>query len=193
MNTKKICIFCSSSEDLPKIYYQTVEELGKMLAYNNYEIIHGAGIIGLMGALIRGAAKYDAKITGVVPEKLNKKNIVSDSLQTLVVTADMKDRKEYMRQNSDAFIAAAGGFGTLEELMEIITLKQLKYHNKPIVILNTNGFYNTLFQHFDKLYQENFTNNDYKNLYHIASSPQEAIDYIQNYTPQNIFDKYLKE
>ncbi|MDR2010622.1 MAG: TIGR00730 family Rossman fold protein [Bacteroidales bacterium] len=191
--TKNICVFCSSSEDITEIYHNAAKTLGEQLAKNGYDIIHGAGSIGLMGTLMRSAAQFNCRITGVVPERLNKPNIVSGIHQELIITADMKERKEYMRENSDAFIALPGGFGTLEELLEVITLKQLKYHNKPIVIINTLGFFDKLLEHFENMYQQNFSNSSYKRLYYIALNPEDAIYYIKNYKAENIYDKYLGE
>jgi uncharacterized protein (TIGR00730 family) len=188
---KKVCVFCSSGEDLAEAYYDAAKALGELLAKNNYEIIHGAGNIGLMGALMRSAAQHNCKITGVVPEKLNKPNIVSDIYQELVITPDMKERKEYMRQNSDAFIALPGGFGTLEELLEVITLNQLKYHNKPIVIINTLNFFDKLLEHFDNMYMQDFANKLYKKLYYVALNPDDAAYYIKSYKAESIYDKYL--
>lgn len=192
-STETICVFCGSSEDLDSIYYQTATELGSLLGQNNYNLIHGAGIIGLMGHLMLAASISGSKVTGVVPERLNRENIVDNKLQELIVTKDMKDRKEYMREKSDAFIALPGGFGTIEELLEVITLKQLKYHQKPIVIINTKDFYSGLLSQFKSFYNNNFANKSYESLYFVADNPLEAIDYIKTYKYNNIYDKYLKE
>lgn len=189
---KNICVFCSSSEDLDDKYYNIAKEMGKQLGTNNYDLIHGAGSIGLMGVMMKNAVKAGCKVIGVVPERLNKANIVSDKYQELIITPDMKERKEYMRTNAEAFIALPGGFGTLEELLETITLKQLKYHSKPIVIINAYNFYEPLLQQFNVFYNENFTNESYKKLYHICETPKDALEYINNYKPENIYDKYLK-
>ncbi|MDD2386600.1 MAG: TIGR00730 family Rossman fold protein [Bacteroidales bacterium] len=188
---KDICVFCSSSEDLSEDYYILADELGVLLGKNKMDLIHGAGTIGLMGALMKSAAAAGCFVTGVVPERLNRKNIVSDKLQKLVITTDMKDRKEYMRSHSDAFIALPGGFGTLEELLETITLKQLKYHSKPIIILNHKGFYDKLLEQLEVFYNEDFANPSYRELYFVAKTSTEAIDYIKKYVPKNIYDKYL--
>jgi cytokinin riboside 5'-monophosphate phosphoribohydrolase len=191
---KNVCVFCSSSNDLDEKYNIEAKELGKILSENKINIIHGGGIIGLMGHLINSAAKNKSiSITGVVPERLNMPNIVSEELQKLVITKDMKDRKEYMRVNSDAFIALPGGFGTIEEFMEVITLKQLKYHQKPIVIINSYGFYNNILAQFEILFKDNFANESYRSLYFIANNPTEAINYLKTYKFTNIYDKYLKE
>lgn len=190
---KNICVFCSSSDDLAERYYEVAVSLAEVLAENNFNLIHGAGSIGLMGVLMRRCNDLGVQITGVVPEKLNKSHIVCDKSQKIVVTNDMKERKEYMRQNSEAFIALPGGFGTLEELMEVITLKQLKYHSKPIVIINTCNFYDNLLEHFEIMYSQKFANDSYRSLYYIANAPGDAINYIKNYRHSNVYDKYLRE
>jgi len=188
-----ICVFCSSSEDLDNKYYSIAEELGKQLGTRGSKLIHGAGSIGLMGVLMRSAYNNGAEITGVVPKYLNRKNIVNDDYQKLVITKDMKDRKEYMRKNSDAFIALPGGFGTMEELLEVITLKQLKYHNKPIVIINAYNYYHNLLQQFKEFYDQKFANISYKALYHVTDDISAALNYIDSYKHENIYDKYLNE
>jgi cytokinin riboside 5'-monophosphate phosphoribohydrolase len=188
-----ICVFCSSSEDLDSKYYQVADDLGKMMGKESINLIHGAGSIGLMGVLMKSAISAGCKVTGVVPERLNRENIVSDKYQTLIVTPDMKERKEYMRANSDAFIALPGGFGTLEEFAEVITLKQLKYHNKPIVILNSFGFYDNLLRQFEVFYDQNFAIKSYRNLYYVTQDLTDAFDYMKAYKPENIYDKYLRE
>lgn len=189
----RLCVFCSSSEDLENKYYQLAEEFVYGMFKYNFDLIHGGGSIGIMGVLLRTAVAKQIDVIGVVPEKLNRSNIVDDKLQTLVVTKDMKDRKEYLRENSSAFIALPGGFGTLEEILEVITLKQLKYHNKPIVFLNAFGYFDNLLKQFDFMFENNFAVRDYRNLYFVAESSTEALEYIYNYKPENIYDKYLKE
>lgn len=189
---KTVCVFCASSEDLAEEYYKLASDCGKIIGENSLTLVHGGGIIGLMGRISDSALKYGSHVIGVVPELLNKKGIVSDNQHELIVTADMKDRKEWMRNNSDAFIALPGGFGTLEELLEVITLKQLKYHSKPIVVINTNGFFDAILQQFEKFYSEGFANPNYSKLFYVCKSANEAIDYVLNYKHKNIYDKYLK-
>lgn len=189
---KNICVFCSSSEDLAREYYDVAEEIAQLIVAEGYGIMHGAGIIGLMGALINGARKANGTITGVVPERLNKDFIVGSPYQKLVVTKDMKERKEFLRENSSAFITLPGGFGTIEEVFEVITLKQLKYHSKPIIFLNTLNYYDKLFDFIDEVFEQNFAHDNYRNLYYIAKTPNEVIEYLRNYSFENIYDKYMK-
>ncbi len=189
---KTVCVFCASSEDLDEIYYRAATQLGVCIASNSMNIIHGGGMIGMMGRLSKAALESGATVTGVVPETLNKKGIVSEYDTHTVVTPDMMQRKHYMRSNCDAFIAMPGGFGTLEEILEVITLKQLKYHEKPIVLLNINSYFDMLIAQFEKSYSTGFALPQYKKLFYITPEIDLAIEYIKNYRHENLYDKYLK-
>ena len=147
-----------------------------------------------MGAMMRGAYEQGgAKIIGVVPEKLHREGIVSDEMQELVVTNDMKERKSYLREHADSFAIMPGAFGTMDEMFEILTLKQLKYHNKAIVILNFNHFFDDMLRQMDKFFDEGFTVSNYRTTYYVCETPEEAVEYLKNYKPTHIYDKYLKE
>lgn len=187
----KISVFCSSSDNLPNIYYSTAEKLGKLMVENKMTLLHGGGKIGLMGTISRTVKANGGYVIGVIPEKLNLPGVVSKTDDEMVVTKDMGERKKYMHDNSDGFIALAGGFGTLEEILEMITLKQLKYHNKPIVIINTNNFYDFLLKQFEIIFCEKFAIEGFRNLYSVVNSPQEAIEKILTYSYKEVKDKYL--
>lgn len=178
---KNICVFMSSSNHVKEKYYDCAKELGKLIAQNDFNLVYGAGSVGLMYEVARNAQNNGAKVFGVIPKKLTGIGVDYKDCDKYFVTDCMRSRKDKMDKLSDAFIALAGGFGTLEEVLEIITSKQLGYHNKPIVFINTDGFYDDLLNQFEKFYDENFTKEQYKNLYFIASEPKEAIDYIKRY------------
>lgn len=189
----KICVFCGSSDELDQRYYNSAAKIGTLIGKSGHSIIYGAGKIGIMGALADAARKENTYITGVIPEKLNIKSVVSEYDDKLIITKDMKSRKSLMRQKADAFLALPGGFGTLEELMEVITLKQLQYHKKAIVILNMFGYYDTLYSHFEHMYTNGFANENYRNLYSFQTHEEEAIKYINAYRHKHVYDKYLKK
>ncbi|HQP04512.1 MAG: TIGR00730 family Rossman fold protein [Bacteroidales bacterium] len=189
---KSICVFCASSEDLDELYYEKATEFGRALGRHKLNLIHGGGQIGLMGRLSKAALECSVHVTGIVPEALNKTGIVSEYDSRTIVTRDMMTRKARMRKLADAFVALPGGFGTFEELLEIITLKQLKYHTKPIVILNVNNYFKYLLLQFETAYNEKFANQQYKQLFLVTDDIEEAIQYIINYRHQNVYDKYLK-
>ena len=121
-----------------------------------------------------------------MPERLHNMGVYTDECVELFVTPCMRSRKAKMDELSDAVVALAGGFGTLEELAEMIVQKQLGYNNKPVVILNTNGFYNKLLEFFEDIIQQKFAGEKSRGIFFAADTPEQVIDYIQNYTPENV-------
>ncbi len=190
-NKKAICVFCSSSESLDKKHYEIAKELGKLIAKSGYNLVHGGGKIGLMGVISEAVQSNGGKVIGVLPERLNIEGIASETDDEIIITKDMADRKTEMRKRSEAFIALPGGFGTIEEILEVITLKQLKYHTKPIVIINSDDFYEPLLQMFEQFYKQSFAKEDFKKYYFVAKEPSEAITYINNYKHQEVKDKWF--
>lgn len=157
-----------------------------------HDLINGGANVGLMEAVTVAAKAAGASATGILPERMIGRSLASDHSSEIIVTSDMAERKARMRDMSDAFIALPGGFGTLEEIMEVITLKQLSYHNKPIVFINTNQFYEGLLTFFETFFAEHFAKELYRELYHVAASPEEALFYIETYSQGIIDDKWHK-
>lgn len=188
---KVICVYSSSSDTIDKTYFDMATELGRAIALNKDILLFGGGMRGLMGATATAVHKHCGKVIGVIPEALNQKGVVYETCDELVITKDMRDRKSIMDSRSDAFIALPGGFGTFEELLEIITLKQLKYHSKPIVILNGNGYFDYMLKQFDQIVDQHFAKPESHTLYHVTSDISEALDYISNYEPVIFKDKWL--
>ena len=188
----KICIFSSSSNGIDSIYVDETVKLSRLIGEQNHTLVNGGANVGLMETVLKEAKDAGAKTIGVIPEKLNGHKLASEHADELIVSKDMMERKSIMRDLSDAFIALPGGFGTLEEILEVITLKQLDYHSKAIVFLNTNGFYNDLFKQFEKSFEEKFAKEAYRNLYHIANSSEEVMKYLANYTPAQPINKWYK-
>lgn len=188
---KVICVYSSSSNSIDKAYFELAERLGESIASRKDILLFGGGMRGLMGATATAVHRLNGKVIGIIPEALNLKGVVYETCDELVVTKDMRERKSIMDSRSDAFIALPGGFGTLEELLEIITLKQLKYHNKPIVIMNYNGFYDTLLRQFDSIIDNRFAKEESALLYHISTDVDDALDFIDSYRPVEFKDKWL--
>ncbi len=186
-----ICVFCSSSNAIDKIYFQEAHQLGKLIGEGNHTMINGGANVGLMEAITVSASKAGAKTIGIIPEKLIGRSLASDNAHEVIITKDMMDRKEKMRNISDAFIALPGGFGTLEEILEVMTLRQLSYHTKPIVFINTNNFFKYLFKQFEVSYKEMFAKKNYRNLYFVANNSAEAMDYLKNYKPIELDNKWF--
>lgn len=178
-----ICVYSSSSCSIDRLFFEAAELLGAEIAKNGDTLLFGGGMRGLMGATARAAHLNSGRVVGIIPEALNIKGVVYEYCDELVVTPGLRERKALMDARSDAFIALPGGYGTLEELLEIITLKQLKYHNKPVVILNTGSFYDCLLRQFDRITDMGFAMEVFKGLYYIADTAGDALRYIEEYTP----------
>lgn len=185
---KVICVYSSSSETIDPVYFTAASALGKEIAEKGDEFLFGGGITGLMGACARSVHQHHGQVIGVIPEALNIKGIVYEGCDELIVTKCMRERKGVMDERSHAFIALPGGYGTLEEILEIITLKQLRYHNKPIVILNINHFYDKLLEQFDTVVGQQFAKIECKELYFVTDDISLALDYIDSYEPP-VFEK----
>ena len=187
-----ICVFSSSSNAIADIYVNDAIDLARLIGQSNHCLINGGSNVGTMDVIIREANRNGAKTIGIIPEKLRDYNLASDHVHEIIVSGDMMERKFKMREMSDAFIALAGGFGTLEEILEVITLKQLGYHHKAVVFINTNNFYDDLFRQFEKSYDEKFAKESYRKLYFIAKNADEAMNYILNYAPEEIVNKWFE-
>lgn len=187
-----ICVFCSSSNAISEIYFQEADKLGKLVAKGNHTLINGGANVGLMEAVTISAREAGAKTIGIIPERMIGRSLASDNSHNVIITKDMKDRKAKMRKMSDAFIALPGGFGTLEEILEVMTLRQLSYHTKPIVFINTNNFFKYLIKQFELSYKEQFAKDLQRDLYFIADNSEDAINYINNYEPIELDTKWFK-
>lgn len=186
-----ICVFCSSSNAISDAYFKEAHKLGERIGHDNHVLINGGANVGLMEAVTVSASKSGAKTIGIIPERMIKRSLASDNSHEVIITPDMMTRKERMREMSDAFIALPGGFGTLEEILEVMTLRQLSYHSKPIVFINTNNFYDFLFKQFELSYTEQFAKDVYRDLYYVANSADEAMEYIQNYKEVQLDSKWF--
>ena len=192
--TKNICVFASSCNYLDRSYYPVAEELGERLARADFNMVYGGSSLGLMWACASKVKENNGKVYGVMPEKLYNLGVHTDEDVELTVTPCMRTRKAKMDELSHGLVALPGGFGTLEELSEMIVQKQLGYNNKPIVILNTNGFYDKLTEFFDVIIKENFANHKLcENLYYIAKTPEAAVKYLKEYDYDVKIDNIKKE
>ena len=189
---KRITIFCGSSEGTEEDFKETAYSLGQYLALQNIEVVYGGAKIGLMGAVADGALSKRGKITGVIPEFLTGKEIVHTSLTELIVTKTMHERKTIMDELSDGIIALPGGFGTLEELFEILTWGQLGLHQKPIAILNVNGFYDELIAFMDTMVKKGFLKKANQEMLLESNTISELIDKMKAYQAPEV-EKWIKK
>lgn len=180
---KTVCVYCSSSDAVSREFVDLAETIGRELAANSIDLIYGGAAIGLMGAVARSAKESGSHVTGVIPEYLNSNGISYEGADELIVTETMAQRKDIMSSRADGFITLPGGFGTLEEIMEMITLRQLGYHDKPLIIVNYNGFYDQLFSFFERIIDDKFMKREFNSIYRVADSAEEAVRMIQEPDP----------
>ncbi len=176
----RICVFGASGTELDKIYIDAVEELGGKLAARGHSLIFGGGTNGLMGAAARGFKKGGGKIIGVAPRFFDVPGILYKECDEFVYPDSMRDRKKYMEDNADAFIVAPGGIGTYEEFFEVLTLKQLARHAKPIALFNVNGYFDALNLLIDKNIRDGFVRPQTAELYITSDDDEKIIRYIEN-------------
>lgn len=174
-----VCVFCASSNQVDPVYFETARRLGALLVSNGHTLVYGGGNIGLMGALATAVHEHGGKVIGVIPASLKDRELAYHQADELVVTADLRERKAVMDTRSDAFIAMPGGYGTLEEVLEVLTLKQLRFHAKPIVFLNTRQYFAPLFGLFDHFQSERFAAACAHDLFQVADSPEAAMQHLQ--------------
>ena len=175
---KNVCVYSASSTKIAPVYFAAAEELGRLLAMRSINLINGAGSIGLMAATSNAALSAGGTVTGVIPSFMVEQNWHHSGLTRLVETETMHERKQLMAEMSDGVIALPGGCGTMEELLEIITWKQLGLYLKPIVILNINGFYDPLLEMLQRAIDGHFMRPEHGTIWQVATSPQEAIDLL---------------
>jgi uncharacterized protein (TIGR00730 family) len=175
-----VCVFASSSSRIDPKYVQAAAELGSLFARSKMKVIYGGGGIGLMGALADAVIENGGSITGVIPSFMNDEGWGHPGLNNMIVTTDMGDRKKNMFARADAVVALPGGIGTLEELTEAITLKQLGLFKGPVVILNTLDFYKSLFDFLEHMVSGNFMRIEHKDMWVIADTPEEVLNALTN-------------
>jgi len=177
----KICIFCGSSDGNDIAITDIAVKLGEIFAERNITLVYGAAKIGVMGTIAKSVLDNNGKVIGVIPNFLKKKEVVHLGLTQLITTENMHERKLKMQEESDGFIALPGGMGTLEELFEIITWLQLGLHQKPIGLLNVNGFYNDLIKMLETMVRKGFLSMDNYNLLLVASNPNQLLKKMEEF------------
>ena len=173
---KRITVFCGSSNGAKKEYREQAYHLGKTLAIKNIGLVYGGARIGLMGAAADGALANGGEVIGVIPDFLQTKEIAHDSLSQLIVTATMHERKTKMNELCDGVIALPGGFGTIEELFEMLTWAQLALHQKPIGILNTDGYFNHLIAFVQHQLDEQFIKPFHQHLLIVGNTVDDLLE-----------------
>ena len=176
--TAAICVFCGSSFGVKPTYAAAAIRLGTLIGQRGLRMVFGGGNVGLMGDCSRAARDAGAKVLGIIPGFLQKRETPMEGGEEVVVP-DMQTRKQLMLAESDAFVILPGGLGTLDELFEVLSIAQLKEHAKPIVIVDTEDFYAPLWPLIERTQREGFTSSTAQGLYHVVKTPDEAIDLIE--------------
>lgn len=188
----KICVFCGSSEGNDFAITDTAQNLGEIFAKRDITLVYGGAKIGVMGVIAKSVLKNKGKVIGVIPNFLKKKEVVHLGLTKLISTENMHERKLKMQEQSDGFIALPGGMGTLEELFEIITWLQLGLHQKPIGLLNINGFYNDLIKMLETMVRKGFLSVENYSLLLVDSNPVALIKKMEDFKRPDV-PKWLNE
>lgn len=187
---QSVCVYCASSTQIDEKYFRAAEELGTLIAQRGLRLITGAGNMGLMCAVQDAALAAGGKATGIIPTFMVKEGWHHTGLTELIETASMHDRKQMMADLSDGAIALPGGCGTFEELLEIITWKQLGLYLGPVIILNIDGYYDSLLAQLDRALEDKFMRDIHAHIWRVATTPEEAIELLLN-TPD--WDKNVRK
>ncbi len=176
-----ICVYGAASNNIHPGYIEVVEELGRKIAERGHSIVYGAGATGLMGAVARGVHEKGGSIIGVAPTFFNVDGVLFEDCTELIPTETMRERKQIMEDKADAFIMVPGGVGTFDEFFEILTLKQLRRHNKAMTVLNVRGYYNALTDMIERAIEEGFVAEKNKELYQVFDKCDALLDYLESY------------
>jgi uncharacterized protein (TIGR00730 family) len=176
---KTLCVYCSSSDRLDAKYYAAAEALGRAMLTRGWGLVYGGGKTGLMGTVARTVKTGGGRVVGVIPEFMKVKELAFDEADELVTVVTMRERKLLMESRADAFVTLPGGWGTLEEIMEILALRQLDVLRKPCVFLNQDGFYDDLLRFFDRMIAERFNKPSNLELFRVARTVDEVLDLVE--------------
>ncbi|HYD96062.1 MAG TPA: TIGR00730 family Rossman fold protein [Noviherbaspirillum sp.] len=187
---KSLCVYCGSSPGASPVYADAARGLAKVMVDNNIALVYGGGNVGLMGVIADEVLRLGGEATGVIPKALMEKEVGHLGLTRQYIVKDMHERKAMMADLSDGFIAMPGGIGTLEELFEVFTWSQLGFHDKPIALLNVNGFYDGLIGFLQHVVAERFLKAEQASILIHEREPQQLMERLKTFIPQH-HDKWL--
>jgi uncharacterized protein (TIGR00730 family) len=183
MELRRLCVFCSSSDHLPQQYRDEARALGARMARERIDLVYGGGSVGLMGVLADAVLAGGGKVTGVIPDFLSTKELAHADLTRMIVTRSMHERKQEMSRLADAFAVLPGGFGTLDEFFEILTWKQLGLHSRPIVVVNTGGWFDPLMEYCRRAAAAGAVTKGNLELFTVVERADEAVDALRRRRP----------
>lgn len=176
-----ICVYCGSRVGHNATYATAAHDLGIAFATRGWSLVYGGGNVGLMGVLARSTLSAGGKVIGIIPQALLDQELALTDCSELIVTETLRQRKALMDTHSHVFMALPGGYGTFEELIETLTLRQLGYHNKPILILNLDNYYDPLLSLFEHALEAGFVSPEQMHLYNVVTSVDEALNFLMSY------------
>ncbi len=176
---KSVCVYCGSSFGSDPSHEASATRLGQLIAESGLRLVYGGGSVGLMGTVATSALEAGGKVTGVIPRFLEKREVMLESLEDLIITNGMHERKHLMFEKSDAFIALPGGIGTLEEAVEMMTWAQLGQHRKPVVLANINGFWSPLLELFDHMRAQSYIRPDTEVPFMVAKKVEDILPMLR--------------
>jgi len=189
---RSICVFCGSSSGKNEVYKSRTRQFGELISKNDLTLVYGGGKVGLMGILADAVIETGGKSIGVIPQSIVDLEIAHDKLSELFVVDSMAERKIKMTELSDAFVALPGGFGTLDELAEVLTYNQLRIIDKPVGLLNVNGYFDPLISFFNHAVEEGFVREEHRNNIFITDNAAELLEMLKEYQPVTI-DKWIRD
>ncbi|WP_339731226.1 TIGR00730 family Rossman fold protein [uncultured Gimesia sp.] len=178
---KSICVFCGSKSGSDQQYQQAAIELGRLMAQRSITLVYGGGSVGLMGVIADAVLESGGQVIGVIPRQLATRELIHPGVKEMHIVEDMHTRKAKMSECSDAFIAMPGGFGTLEELFEVVSWVQLGIYSKPIGLLNTTGFYDPLLNMVEHCIESEFIKPKYRDLIIADDNPSTLIEHLERH------------
>lgn len=181
---KSLCVYCSSSDRLEPKYAAAAEQIGREIARRGWALVYGGGKTGLMGAVARGTKGAGGRVIGVIPEFMKARELEFTEADELISVITMRERKMLMETRADAFLALPGGWGTLEELLEILTLAHLEVLQKPVILFNQDGYYDDLLRMFERIVAENFMRETIRGKFSVAKSIEEIFPLVEAWKPQ---------
>ena len=188
---RSIGVFCGSSVGAKEIYTKKAAELGKLMAEKGITLIYGGGRVGLMGVIADSVLKNGGEVIGVITHHLEKREVGHDGITKMHITDTMSERKDLISELSDGFIAMPGGFGTFDEVMEVLTYFQLGISEKPTAFLNVDGFYDHLMAMFDHILEEKFMKYEHRHNVLVDENPNELLSKMINFSPLEVDEKWI--
>ncbi len=189
---KNICVFCSSSNAIAKTYFEQAALFGKKIATEQYSLLYGGAKVGLMGEIATNVHINKGKVIGVIPSMISDRELAYPDADELIITKTMSERKNILIEKADAFVCFPGGFGTLDEIMEVLTLRQLEVIDAPIIFFNQDGFFDHLLLQFQRAFDDEFTKQEYSQTYFVTNNLNDLFDHINHFESKKLNSKWYK-